>query len=194
MDSLRKAIRPTEVDVLWGRADESLDMNAYADAAYFLDTLATKTPKDGQVFALRGQVRRCLGDFRGALMDFDEALRLDTADLQAALEKGHFLVEMGFLDDALACCELVTGRATKKDAKLAAVALFLIGKISLLRGEQEAALGTFSRAIALEPEDPDMRSARGFLYFMLGREKEADKDFIEATRLRREAASEGTDE
>jgi tetratricopeptide (TPR) repeat protein len=189
MDALRKAIRPTEVDVLWGRANEFLEAGALADAGEFLNALATTTPQDAEVFAVRAHVRWTLGDLRGALRDFNKVLRLDDGDLEAFLEKGAFLLEMGFLDQALECCQFVTSQARKREAELAASGFLLIARINLLRGELEAALEAFSRAIALNPKDLDSRSRRGFLNFMLGRKVEADQDFAESARLRKQLSA-----
>jgi len=174
--------------VLWGRANQFIDGESFSEAAEFLDALAGRTPDDCEVFRVRAQLRWRIGDYRGALADFDGAQRLDGRNAEVSLQKAEFLAEMGFLDRALVCCQPVASRVDA-ESHPAAGAFFLMGQIDLNRANYDGALENFSRAIALDPSDPEARARRGLLYLMIGRTNEADQDFARAEKIRVQAES-----
>jgi Flp pilus assembly protein TadD len=118
------------------------------------------------------------GDFRGAIVDFDEAIRLDANDPQAYDLRGNALDEIGEFERALADYDA----AIHIDPNSAA----LFHDRAILwrrRGELDKALVDLDRAVRFSFSDANVYSDRGLVWYEKGRHDRAVADFSRAFKL-----------
>ncbi len=188
IENVLEAMRPTEVEMLWNRADDAFECGLLPEAKAFLDRLAVKSPRDPDVYWHRAEISCQLLEYGSALADFDHAIALDAKRSDIRLGKGAFLEDMGYLDMALECYHAVAlGEQDNAEA------IFSRGNIKLNLKDYDAALRDFCRSIELDPKDPEKYSRRGFLHLMLGQGDQANRDFSRASALVREQRSSNAD-
>jgi tetratricopeptide (TPR) repeat protein len=131
-----------------------------------------------------GIVAYRLGDFPGAIVNLDEAIRLDPNDAQALDIRGNVWDEIGAFDSAFADYE----EAIRIDPNSAT---FFHDRAILWhrKGELDKALLDFDRAIRFSFSDPDIYCDRGLVWYEKGRHERAIADFNQAVKLDLSVAS-----
>lgn len=119
-----------------------------------LDPAIEAAPTDPNLRKLRAELRRELGDIRGAAADAAEAVVQDPADPVAKALLGVLLLELRRPADAVACLrEAVAGEPANPAFHEALAAAFEAA------GDAEAALTTLFEGIAAAPRSVSLRNA-----------------------------------
>jgi tetratricopeptide (TPR) repeat protein len=125
----------------------------------------------------RGGVRVLLSDFAGAIADYDEALQIDPlfyiAYLSRANARYHKRDLMGYVDYRM---------AFKLNAEGSARELVRLVAEDVAR-DPEAVLTNCRKHLRISPNDLTAYSRRGLTLLFLGREAEAEADFVQAYAL-----------
>jgi tetratricopeptide (TPR) repeat protein len=109
-------------------------------------------------------------DVARGLAAFERALRLDSAYPPAHVNRGRLLIEVARLDEARAEFET----ALKLDEKSLEGWLGL-GQVKLLQRDPAGAEAALKRALALDPDHPEVHTALAAACFALGRKSEAEE-------------------
>jgi len=83
------------VDVLIGRALESLDQRRFDLAEALLDHVVGLSPHFAQGYALRGAARTAAGDQAGAIADFSRAIELEPRHFEARIALAEIMLAGG---------------------------------------------------------------------------------------------------
>jgi tetratricopeptide (TPR) repeat protein len=118
------------------------------------------------------------GDFRGAIVDLDEAIRLDANDPQAYDLRGNALDEIGDFQRALADYDTAIRINPNNPAPFHDRAI-----LWRRRGDLDKALVDLDRAIRFSFSDANIYSVRGLVWYEKGRRDRAIADFNRAIRL-----------
>ncbi|MCI0341049.1 MAG: protein kinase [Planctomycetales bacterium] len=155
-----------------GRADAAAAVRAYDQAL-----------EEGIAWAWvhvnRGALRHQLGNVRGAIADFDEALRLRPDDHKALRNRADARRDLGDLPSALEDLQAAL-RLVPSDAPT----WCLRGIVRRDLGDLAGAISDFDAALSLSPEDADPFYGRGVTRVRMGDSRGAAEDFGHAIRLR----------
>jgi tetratricopeptide (TPR) repeat protein len=170
------------VEVLADRAAAALAQGQFADAERMLgEALAVPDlPSDRRASLLndQGLARWRLGDSRGAIQSFNEAVTLLPELASAYNNRGNVLLGLGQTAEAEKDFERAILLAPNYVAAINNRAI-----ASMQRGEYEKAIEDFGRAAALAPTSPGPVSGRGQARLMLGHTYAAIRDFSRALAL-----------
>jgi tetratricopeptide (TPR) repeat protein len=164
-----------------------LEEHKYGAALREVDGTDAEDGPDGAVLTARGRALAGLGDLTGALACFDEALRLDERDTEAASEAGGVLLQLA-----------VSGRSSYVDAEVAYEraarlpgatpdVLVGLGRTLLAQGKLEQARWQFDDAIARGAGADAYRFA-GQILLEQGRYANAAERMQQAVEANRESA------
>jgi len=135
-------------DILTIYSDELLNVD---DDPRSLDErlirLIEQYPDDAYVFYIAGLAKDNLGDFEGAIADYDEAIRLDPEYAGAYNNRGLAKYDLGDLEGALADYD----EAIRLDPEYA-LAYYNRGLAKFNLSDFEGALADYDEAIRLDPE------------------------------------------
>ncbi len=127
----------------------------------------------------RGLARQRLGDWQGALADFDQALQGEPQSGLAYFHRGQVRAALGdgpgAIQDyhqALALGAAVAEADIRRD----------LARVHAQTGDLQAALEQLDEAVRLQPRRQDLRQERAELYRQLGRWQEAIADYDEVLR------------
>ncbi|MFQ5564662.1 MAG: tetratricopeptide repeat protein [Parvularculaceae bacterium] len=81
------------VDILFARAEQSIDAGSFELAAALLDHVVGLAPNFAQGYALRGSVRLALEDQAGAVADFSKALELEPRQFEVRIALAELLLD-----------------------------------------------------------------------------------------------------
>jgi protein O-mannosyl-transferase len=165
-----------------GRVHLSLGA-AYAAAQQYDKGLAhlnraTTMMSDPYVYTTRGAAYVLKKDDEHALMDFNHAISLDPAFVDAYINRGELYARRK--EYRLAALDFNTAielRPTK------AVGYKMRGRLNEKFGRYDSALSDYNRAIGLDPADAQTVAWRGYIYALTGKKDAALQDFEEALRL-----------
>jgi tetratricopeptide (TPR) repeat protein len=133
---------------------------------------------DTKFYKERGLASYRSGDFRGAIAEFDQAIRLNSNDAEAYNIRGNALDETGAYERALADYD----EAIRIDPNNPAV--FRDRAILWRRkGELDKALVDLDRAIRFSFSDANIYSDRGLVWYEKGRRDRAIADFSQAIKI-----------
>jgi predicted O-linked N-acetylglucosamine transferase (SPINDLY family) len=158
----------SSADSLLDRARALLRRGDFPAAAAALDALCRERPDSGEAHFLRGACCHALGRLDAALLAFDRAVEIDTANLQAAQAAVAVLSQLGRTDEALTRCARLVARAPA-DPQLR----FNHGLVHEHRGDLEAALASYDAALSLDERYRPALLNRGVVLTRLGRLAEA---------------------
>jgi tetratricopeptide (TPR) repeat protein len=171
-----------------------------------------KTPSDVAEFYARGLAHDALGNYDGAIADFDKALELDPQRAAIYASRGNAYKAKNDYERALASFDraiqlepdrkrayLDRGRifSSKKDWDNAiadydmaiqidpdwAIAYLLRASDYYVKGDSARALADYDKAIQLDPQSADAYSLRGMVYAMKGDLERALPDLDKAIQL-----------
>ncbi|HVN34176.1 MAG TPA: XrtA/PEP-CTERM system TPR-repeat protein PrsT [Casimicrobiaceae bacterium] len=169
------------------RAEVALPLaEAYAAQDKF-DALLEKItpaglPKQTQleVLILRGRAYAEKGELNDAMRTFGEARALDALSIPVVLAQADVLLRMGQPARASGLVADAIKLAPNNSA-----AWNLRGSIAHIKGDSQAALADYAKAIELDPANLDARVARAGLLLDLGRVDDADKAIAEIRGISR---------
>lgn len=159
-------------------------VGTYAQSAIWHDSLTLWTRvlqlEPGSEFAYhnRGQVRYMKGDARGALADYDDAIRLDATRGHLYVSRGIARQALGNLDGALADFNEAI-RLNSADA----TAYSNRASVGYARGDTDGALSDLDTAIRLDPKYAQAYHNRGGVRYARGDLAGARADFDQALQL-----------
>jgi curved DNA-binding protein CbpA/Tfp pilus assembly protein PilF len=164
-------------------ADDALRPGSAPFAADRGDTvaLAPRTPalpNDANSYRELGIASYRIGDFPGAIVNLDEAIRLDPNDARAFNIRGNAWDEIGVFDNALADYD----DAIRIDPNNP---IFFHDRAIMWhrKGDLDRALVDLDRAIRFSFSDPDIYCDRGLIWYERGNRTRAIADFNQALKL-----------
>jgi tetratricopeptide (TPR) repeat protein len=119
-----------------------------------------------------------MGDCVGASKALDRIRFLEGTSLKVFLRMIHLYTRMDMIDEAESVYYLAREAYPDHDGLI-----YLSGKISEMKGDDERALSIFQKLLASRPEDADLHNSIGCVYERLGRLEKALLSFGEAKRL-----------
>jgi tetratricopeptide (TPR) repeat protein len=115
------------------------------------------------LYRRRGRIRQQLGDFTGAMSDYDRAIDLDPQMAQAYANRADIYINRGDYPRALLQCN----QAIRFDPHLVC-AHYQRGVINTEVGNLHAALADYHRLIQIDPHDLNAYIQRSWIYFRHG--------------------------
>jgi tetratricopeptide (TPR) repeat protein len=149
------------------------------DDAAVADPVQAPPPPHGADFYLDlGTASYRIGDFPGAIVNLDQAIRLDPTDARAYNVRGNARDEIGLFENALADYD----EAIRLDPKNP---LFFHDRAIMWHrtGNLDKALVDLDRAIRFSFSDPEIYCDRGLVWYEKGSHARAIADFDHAVKL-----------
>jgi tetratricopeptide (TPR) repeat protein len=135
-------------------------------------------PKTSDAFCNRGMSRAQVGDIKGALKDFDEAIRLGPKNGRAYYGRAQVYVDQEKHAQAVADYNL----AVKYEPNESKYWLARGRGISTNGGTREDVLACYDRGIELDPENPELYCARAYIRGLMLDTKGAIADLNQAEK------------
>jgi tetratricopeptide (TPR) repeat protein len=147
-----------------------------ADTVEF--TASSGAQKNATVLNQQGLAKQNLGDWDGAMADYNEAIRLDPNYSAAYDNRGNVKRQKGDLNGAMADINQAI-RLNPKNA----IAYFNRARVREKRGDLDGAIADFNQAISLKPNYPSAYRDRGEVKRKKGDINGANADFSQALKL-----------
>jgi serine/threonine protein kinase/tetratricopeptide (TPR) repeat protein len=157
-------------------------------ALNLVNQLLARSPHFVPAHLIRAQALLALERPVEALGDLDQIARSGPSPMSASNGRGHLLRNLipqlprKKQRQALALAQAELASASR-DGDATAGTFADLGAILHLQGEFKSAVGELSRAIVLDPTDPQLLTNRGWSYEAMDRLAEAEADFTCALRL-----------
>jgi tetratricopeptide (TPR) repeat protein len=161
------ASRPRSIPLTAGKGDAALP-----------DDEPPPLPNDAKFYRELGVVSYRIGDFPSAIVNLDEAIRLDPNDAQAYNIRGNAWDEIGVFENALADYDAAI-RIDPNDPVLFHDRAIMWHR----RGDFDKALVDLDRAIRFSFSDPNVYCDRGLIWYERGSHARAIADFDHALKL-----------
>lgn len=148
-----------QIAQLEAQVNQALQQNNKERALDLLDQILEIAPKDGIVWANRGQVRVRMRDYEGAVADFTESIRLKPPQYVLAVvytTRGSTYMNLQKFKEALA--DFAAGIKLNPKNHLAYLNM---GITYTLLGETDKAIASLDKAISLDPGSPSAYYERG---------------------------------
>ena len=181
-DAAAQAARATPRDIAACAQTKDHDA-AIAGCTRVIDDGKAKPKGRAAAYYNRGNANAAKGDSAAAIMDYDEALKLDPKNARALANRGTAHGEKGDPDAALADFDA----ALKLDRRLGS-AYFNRANALAARGETDRAIADYTAAIKYDRRNVNAYIARGALSLAAGATPKARADMALAARLERKNA------
>jgi tetratricopeptide (TPR) repeat protein len=162
-----------------GKGHALLRLKRYYEALAAYEQAMQLNPAHAQAYFGKSRVFRELKRYEEALAMIEQALHLDPTSGVGYIDKGFLLWRLGRTKEALRALD----RAIEIAPSSAAEAYFYIGTILSESKRYREALGSFERAILLDPDKPFAYDGQGRALLELARYQEALPVFDLALRL-----------
>ena len=170
--------QPQNVELLYSLASVDQAAHHSEDAVALLARAARLAPQRADVQRLLALATADLGALDDSLAAWERYLRLQPTDDVGRRERGFTFFRMGRFDEAFADLRWFVDRHPND-----AVGHFELATAENVENPAQA-LPEFDRALTLQPDFPAARSARGYLYYQLGKPEAALPDLEAAISLR----------
>jgi tetratricopeptide (TPR) repeat protein len=147
-----------------------------ADTVEF--TASDGTQKNARVLNQLGLAKQSLGDWDGAMADYNQAIKIDPNYSAAYDNRGNVKRQQGDLNGAMADINQAI-RLNPKNA----TAYFSRAKVKAKKGDLDGAIADFNQAISLKPNYPSAYRDRGEIKRKKGDINGANADFSRALSL-----------
>ena len=177
---LETALRqqPRNVDTLYALASANYALREWEATMQLLSRASALDPARADVQKMLALAATDLGALDDASAAWDRYLKLQPNDDAARRERGYTAFQRGHLELGLPDLEWFAAKHPND-----VVGHYELGLAQ--RGtDMLKALAEFDRALGLDPQYVPARTARGSLYYQMGKPEEALKDLEAATRLR----------
>lgn len=144
------------------------DRDDLGRAETLLEQAVKQCPADVDARRHYAEVLWRRGERKEAVGQLVAALEMSPADPQLCVEAGRMHLELGLLDDA----ERLAAEAVRL-APRSADSWRLHGRVAMARGQFDAAVADFHRALALAGDDRDLLADTARAYLALGRPRRA---------------------
>ncbi|MGE0490570.1 MAG: CPBP family glutamic-type intramembrane protease [Vulcanimicrobiota bacterium] len=138
-------------------------------ALVYLEKAIAAEPQDGNLYALRGQLKAKLNRLDGAMEDFDRALELGVPKPRILNEKAYFLATAGRYEEALEPAR-EAARLSPESANVQDTLAYTLAGMK----RYDEALEVYELALELDPDHAYAHYGRGLVYRELGRTDEAE--------------------
>ena len=136
-------------------------------------------------FIFRGLDKKMLGDYKGAIFEYTQAIRLEPDFALAYIFRGDVKADLG--QHFAAISDYDTAIRLEPDL---AFAYYDRGIAKYKLGQHRAAISDYDTAIRLKPDDATAYLGRGAAKLELGRTSSAKRDFQTALKLAEQAGDE----
>jgi tetratricopeptide (TPR) repeat protein len=154
-------------------------ITGHSDVAYTVEfTASTGAQKNATVLNQQGLAKQNLGDWDGAMADYNEAIRLDPNYSAAYDNRGNVKRQKGDLNGAIADINQAI-RLNPKNA----IAYFNRARVKEKHGDLDGAIADFNQAISLKPNYSSAYRDRGEVKRKKGDINGANADFSQALKL-----------
>jgi tetratricopeptide (TPR) repeat protein len=154
----------------FGRGNALVGLRRFDEAIqdYSSSLLIQRAP---EVLTSRCNAYRIIGEFDKALTDCSEAIRLDNNFSDAYMSLTLIYLDQNNISEARKIINDLVRVAPEH-----AATHFILSRVQLLEGNVSGALESLSKAIELDPNQPQLFWERGFLYYSNGMISEARSD------------------
>ena len=135
------------------------------------------TPQTDYFFA-QGVDKQNKGDYRGAIADYNEAIRLNPNHVEAYNNRGGVRFKLGDKQGAIKDCNQVITIDTNNDQ-----AYFNRGLIRSVLGDNQAAIEDYNQVIKIDSNNAEAYFNRGLAHSVLGDNQAAIEDYNQAIRI-----------
>ena len=154
-------------------------ITGHSDVAYTVEfTASTGAQKNATVLNQQGLAKQNLGDWDGAMADYNEAIRLDPNYSAGYDNRGNVKRQKGDLNGAIADINQAI-RLNPKNA----IAYFNRARVKEKHGDLDGAIADFNQAISLKPNYSSAYRDRGEVKRKKGDINGANADFSQALKL-----------
>ncbi len=177
---LEAALRqqPRHVDTLYALACADQALRQWETAVQLLSQAARLDPARADVLRMLAVATADLGALEDASAAWDRYLKLRPDDDGARRERGYTAAQRGLQEEGLPDLEWFAARHPDD-----VVGHYELGQ-SLRSADVAKSLAEFNRALALDPDYVPARTARGSLYYQMGKPEAAVGDLEAAAALR----------
>jgi tetratricopeptide (TPR) repeat protein len=117
-----------------------------------------------------------------AIIDFTEAIKLDSTDMASFIDRGLSKMHAGYLEKAKADYNYVVYK--NSNHKMMEAALYWLSLIHYSQGKFEATIKNCDRYFVINSKDPELYFIRGTANDMLGNFKQSIKDYDQAIEIK----------
>jgi tetratricopeptide (TPR) repeat protein len=154
----------------FGRASLLMTLRRFDEAIQDY-TKSLEINKSAATLASRCTAYRILNIMDHAVQDCEEAIRLDPSNIDAMLALTFLYLEQGNYDGA----RILVDQLVKNYPENPMV-FFALGRLEMVQGSPEKAIEALTRAIEIDPLDPQFYWERGFLFYSNGMIDESEAD------------------
>jgi tetratricopeptide (TPR) repeat protein len=127
----------------------------FAQAARYLASVPPKSGMDAKAYYLKGRVAEALGDFAGAVREYEATLKESPKHGFARYRMVKLANATNELPAVRKHLEFITSSAEHLPSRERADAFFIRSRLDQQEGKLDVALGHLERALRLEPENAD---------------------------------------
>ena len=150
----------------------------FLEAIKYFDVAIKIDPQNSFTYAIRGETKRMLKQYKDAIADFDVAIRLNPQDSTAYASRGAAKRLLGQYQEAIADFDVAIRLNPQNDSAYAGR-----GEAKRLLRQHKEAITDFDKAIRLNPQNSAAYVGRGAAKVALRQHQDAITDFDEAIRL-----------
>jgi tetratricopeptide (TPR) repeat protein len=154
----------------FGRASLLMTLRRFDEAIQDY-TKSLEINKSAATFASRCTAYRILNVMDKAVQDCEEAIRVDPSNVDAMLALTFLYLEQGNYDGARTLVDQVV-----KNYPDNPMGFFALSRLEMVQGSPEKAIEALTRAIEINPMDPQFYWERGFLFYSNGMINESEAD------------------
>jgi protein O-mannosyl-transferase len=157
----------------------------WSNSISLFDDVLKKYPKTFMAYNNRGSAKHKLGDFQGALEDYNRAIEINPLDQRFYYNRGGTKAKLGDLQGAI----MDFNSAIEINTKYLD-AFINRGNAKGMLGNKQGAIQDFTKAIEIDSQNAYAFYNRGSAKYILGNKEGACKDWNKASELGKKEASE----